>query len=285
MPRINKIIELLESKQPAYYTGTGEFTYENGKRLSQTYVDYIRLNTEHGPFDLAGIDAFMRGLIDGGPTRSGHRTPAVIAELPTDGTDETTVRCNAWMIKQLLALGVHGLILCHAESPGAVRVFVESARFPFHSIGVGEKLGQGRRGHGGEEKASKMWGISKEEYLEKADVWPLNPGGELLLGIKMENKRAFLNAEKTVLVPGIAFGEWGLRDMSMSFGYRKKPEFPLPEELEEVRTKIWNACKKAGLFFLGIVTPDTVTDMIDRGLMLCRPTEERAAEIGRKHTG
>ena len=28
------------------------------------------------------------------------------------------------------------------------------------------------------------------EYLKKADVWPLNPDGELLLGVKIEDQAA-----------------------------------------------------------------------------------------------
>jgi hypothetical protein len=34
----------------------------------------------------------MRGLVDGGPTPSGHRTPAVIVTLPAPAVDEATMR-------------------------------------------------------------------------------------------------------------------------------------------------------------------------------------------------
>ena len=54
---------------------------------------------------------------DGGPTKSGHKTPAVLAELPFDGINKTNVQANSWIIKQILAKGVHGLILCHANKP------------------------------------------------------------------------------------------------------------------------------------------------------------------------
>ena len=50
------------------------------------------------------------------------------------------MRANAWMIKQVLATGVHGILLCHAETPGAAKALVESARYPFNTIGVGEGL-------------------------------------------------------------------------------------------------------------------------------------------------
>ena len=32
--RINKAVELLESGQPIYYTGTRELSYENGKAIN-----------------------------------------------------------------------------------------------------------------------------------------------------------------------------------------------------------------------------------------------------------
>ena len=99
---------------------------------------------------MTGLDNFMRGLIDGGPTNSGHRTPAVFVELPMNGMSEVEVRMNAWQIRQVLARGVHGLFLCHAESPDAVRAFVECARYPFQTAGVGKGINQGLRGSGGQ---------------------------------------------------------------------------------------------------------------------------------------
>src|SRR5690348_10259316 len=149
--RVNKAIELLEHKQPVYF----EFTeaahagdYDGGRALAQTWADYICYDMEHSAFDVRGLMHFMRGLADGGPTASGHRTPAVIVTLPIEGIDEHSVRANGWMIKQVLATGVHGLLLCHVEAPEAVRAFVEASRYAFHPA-LGSELGAGRRGHGG----------------------------------------------------------------------------------------------------------------------------------------
>ncbi len=115
--RINRVIELLQQNQPIYNTGTHDLSYENGKAMSQTWGDYIGVEMEHGSFDMSALDNFMRGLVDGGPTPSGHRTPPVIMTIPTDGADEQVIRANAWMMKQCLARGVHGILLCHAETP------------------------------------------------------------------------------------------------------------------------------------------------------------------------
>jgi len=286
--RINRAIELLEQGQPVYYTGghTGaELGFEAGRRMAGTWADYINIGMEHGAFDPVGLDQFMRGLVDGGPTRSGHRTPAVIVEVPVNGTSEEAVRGNAWQFRQLLARGVHGLLLCHAETPGAVQAFVECCRYPFQTVGVGRGLGVGRRGTGGEGSAAPIWGVSVDEYLEKADPWPLNPAGELLLGVKIENRRALVNAELTLQMPGIAFAEWGPGDMGMSFGYRRAPRDPLPAELAEARARVLSACRAAGVAFLDGMARDEVAARIDEGVRISGGgAEGEVAAAGRAYT-
>ena len=39
----NKIIESLKIKKPVFYISTNNFCYEEGKRLRETWADYIRL--------------------------------------------------------------------------------------------------------------------------------------------------------------------------------------------------------------------------------------------------
>src|SRR5260370_2562975 len=100
-------------------------------------------------FDVKGLADYMRGLAQGGPTKSGHRTPTVIVNVPVTGVDEASVRANSWMFAQVLATGVHGILLCHADSPAAVRALIEAVRFPIHKPGVDQGINQARRGaHG-----------------------------------------------------------------------------------------------------------------------------------------
>src|SRR6266849_3722773 len=183
--RINRAIELLSQGQPIYYTGSHsgtEGSFEQGKKDAQTYADYISYDMEHAPYDIKGLAEYMQGVAAGGPARSGHRTPAVIVNVPVNGVDEAAVHANAWMFEQVLATGVHGVLLTHADTPGAVRAFVEAVRLPIHKQGVDHGVSEGRRGAHGSATASQIWGITAAEYEEKADAWPLNPNGELLLG-------------------------------------------------------------------------------------------------------
>ena len=114
--RINRTVELLAADQPVYYTGEHAghvLTFEQGKEDAGTWADYINVGMEHGSFDMTGLDEYMRGLVAGGPTRSGHRTPTVIVEAPVEGVSEEIVRFNAWQFRQILGRGVHGLSLIH----------------------------------------------------------------------------------------------------------------------------------------------------------------------------
>lgn len=285
MARINRAIELLEADQPIYYTGPGERSFDGGVEAAGTWADYIAYDIEHAPFDVARLADYMRGMMRQAPARSGHRTPTVIVTLPMEGISEAAVRANSWMVKQVLATGVHGLLLCHAEDPVAVRAFVESARYPFQTAGVGERLGVGRRGNGGQGFAASVWGIPGDEYLQRADAWPLNPNGELLLGIKVENRRALATVEETTKVPGISFAEWGPGDMGMAFGYPNNHDAPYPADMWEARNRVFQACKAAKIAFLESVKPDTVVQSITEGVRIGAGRGPETAEIGRRHTG
>jgi 4-hydroxy-2-oxoheptanedioate aldolase len=283
--RINRAIELLEQGQPIYYTGSHsgtEGSFEQGKKDAQIYADYISYDMEHAPFDVKGLADYMRGLVAGGPTKSGHRTPPVIVNVPVNGIDEAAVRANAWMFQQVLATGVHGIMLTHADSPGAVRAFVEAVRFPIHKQGVDKGINEGRRGAHGTPTAAQIWGVSNEEYLDKADVWPLNPNGELLLGLKLEDKYALANAEENLKIPGIGFAEWGPGDMALSLGIRG-PGAEKNPQMQAARAKVFAACKANKIFFLNSMNVNNVIDMIKEGVMV-GPASQEAAEIGRKYT-
>jgi len=284
--RLNRAIELLSQDQPIYYTGghTGHrLTYEQGKQDAHTWADYINIGMEHGAFNMAGLDEYMRGLVDGGPTNSGHRMPTVIVESPVEGINEEIVRFNAWQFRQILARGVHGILLCQAESAGAVRAFVESCRYPINRLGVGSGLGEGRRGVGSEPGTTAVWGVSRDEYLQKADPWPLNPDGELLLGLKIESAAAIPHIEEILSVPGIGFAEMGPGDLSLSLGYLHRPT-PLPPEMEEIRQRVRVACLKHGIAFLETASTRDIAERIDEGARVIAGGREEVAKAGRAYT-
>jgi 4-hydroxy-2-oxoheptanedioate aldolase len=258
-------------------------THAQGVEDAGTWADYINVGMEHGAFDMTGLDEYMRGLIDGGPTRSGHRTPTVIVEAPVEGISEEIVRFNAWQFRQILARGVHGILLCQAETPEAVRAFVESCRYPINRLGVGDGLGEGRRGVGSEPSAAPVWGVDRDKYVTKADPWPLNPEGELLLGLKIESVAALPRIEEILSVPGIGFAEMGPGDLSLSMGYFHLPR-PLPDEMQTVRSRVRAACLANGIAFLEGATPEDIKEKIDAGARVISGHRQDTARVGRAHT-
>ena len=288
--RINRAIELLEDDQPIYYTGLHSFsrdflTYEQGKKDSAIWADYINIGMEHGPFDMGGLEAYMDGLVDGGPTPSGHITPTVIVELPVQGENAEIIRYNAWQIRQILARGVHGILLCEATSAEAVAAFVESCRYKLNEIGVGYGLKDGTRGVGSEFKAKQKWGLEDDnDYRAKADPWPLNPEGELLLGLKIETLAGLNNCEQILSVPGIGFAEMGPGDMSMSMKIKRIPGAPLDQRIKDASLRVKKECEKNGVKFLEAGTPQNIIEVIDSGARVIAGQSQEAAEIGRKYT-
>ena len=269
--RVNTAVRRLANDEPVFYTGShagAELTFEAGVRMADTWADYINIGMEHGPLDLAGLDQFMKGMAS---VRT--PTPAVLVELPFEARSVDIVHANAWQIRQLLTLGVHGFMLCHAEHPEPVAAVVEAMRYTFRG---------GTRGSGGQGAAAEIWGVSASEYLEVADPWPMNPAGELLLGLKIENRRALENASETTAVPGVAFAEWGPADMSMSHGYQDvPPDFERPE-LQHARQRVFDACKAAGIPFLEGCTEDNLAQKLADGVRVIPGTErlkELAAEL------
>ncbi len=301
--RINKMIELLEAGQPVYDLSVDGAGYEEGKKLAQTHNDLIQYQMEHGPFDPIRLREFMQGLVDGGPTKSGHRTPTVIVTLPVLGLDQTSVRVNHWVIEQVLSAGVHGLMLCHARTPEAVRMFVATARYQFAREGLkDDMIPEGLRGSGSQAFASRIWGISGTEYLERADPWPLNPKGELILSLKLEDKYSLANVEQIAVIPGIAWAEWGPGDQAMSLmglSYlqrgggqgRSRPGAataglpPTGEPvLEAARTRIFNALKANKIAILHSSSIDNIEELIKWGVMVTHGTTPEHAAKGRRFT-
>ena len=286
--RINRCIDLMEAGHPIYYTNAGELTYENGKKQSQTWADFLIVDFEKDPFDVVGLNQFMQGIVDGGPTPDGYRMATVLATLPANAKTRNEVEANAWQVRHVLSAGIHGILHTHARQADAVRAFVEQVRWPFQTIGVGRDggLGQGQRGAGGQAKPAALWGMTPQEYTRVSDPWPLNPDGELILGLKLEDRECVANAEFTAAVPGISFAEWGPGDMGMSLGYSDAHDPPYPDDMQAARRRIMDACKDAGLFFLNSVTSESVVSMIEEGVMVCASSlsGEAAAKVGRAHT-
>jgi 4-hydroxy-2-oxoheptanedioate aldolase len=294
--RINKAIELWEDNQVAFYhvyapSGAPD-GYEEGKRMAQTFADAINYEMENGCMDFSNLRNFMQGLVDGGPTPSGHRTPMVFVTLPAVGFDGPSMRANAWQIQQALAAGAHGCLICEMHSPEAGEIAISAARYKFTLPGVKEYPLEGSRGAGSQYFAQHIWGA--RNYLEVADCWPANPKGEISMGFKLENRHAVENAEELMAIRGLAFAEPGPSDNSWSIlGYDAVRPMSREERAKVMSTPLYvdslervrQAALKNKVMWLGTGKHGaTMNESYDQGMRMLPGDNEEVVRASREYS-
>ncbi len=140
-------------------------------------------------------------------------------------------------------------------------------------------------GRGAEKTAAAVWGISELEYLRRCDAWPLDPEGELLLGVKIESPEGVANCDDILKVPGIGFAEMGPGDLGLALGHVELQRPPYPPEMAAARNRIFAACRRNGVAFLEACTPADIRARLDEGVRVIAGGQEETARIGRAHQG
>ncbi|HUE63453.1 MAG TPA: hypothetical protein VMO78_03660, partial [Rhizomicrobium sp.] len=215
---------------------------------------------------------------------------------PVLGLSEAYMLANSWVLGQILDMGVMSIQICHARDPKAVEVAAHMAcRYPFDYPGVPKLARQGLRGASAS-FANQVWGMNNAQYVRAADLWPLNPKGEILFGLKIEDTVADANAEASLSVPGVAFAEWGPTDnnywlnnfdgLPLDGSRFDETKFP---KMMAVHDMVLRLCKKHNVRYLNLATnvPGTfnyVLNQIRDGAMLLVGSEE-TAYVGREHSG
>jgi 4-hydroxy-2-oxoheptanedioate aldolase len=292
--RFNKVIELWEDGQPVYYTDAriapGIDPYALGVQMCQTWADAINVSMEHDvALDFSALRAFMKGLVDGGPTRSGHRFPCVFTTSPVIGLDEPYMRANSWVLSSILDCGVMGTHLCHARDAKAVQVAAQMAvRYPFDYPGTPKLPWEGLRSSSAN-YAAEVWGMSTNQYVRLADTWPLNPKGEMIFGCKIEDPYGVANVDKILDVQGISFTEWGPGDQNYWMnGLAGLPtdgsriDVETMPNMMKARSTVLAAANKRKIRFLNSAGRDVISQLKD-GVMVIAGGEESAI-IGREYT-
>jgi len=90
--------------------------------------------------------------------------------------------------------------------------------------------------------AVRYWGLSQQDYYARADVWPLNPKGEVFVILMMEDTRG-IEALPDILkkVPGIGAILIGEGDLSQELGYPRQYEHP---EVLKWMARVVDTCKQ-----------------------------------------
>ena len=86
---------------------------------------------------------------------------------------------------------------------GIMFVEVESAEEAQWGLNAMRYTANGGTRPGGVGSAPGYWGVSEDEYREKADLWPLNPDGELVSWVIVESHEGLANVREIAAVPGV----------------------------------------------------------------------------------
>ena len=90
--------------------------------------------------------------------------------------------------------------------------------------------------------AVRYWGLTQQEYYAKADVWPLDPNGEIFAILQIEDMRGVENLDAMLNeVKGIGAILIGEGDLGQELGIPRQYENP---KLLEQMKRVVDTCKK-----------------------------------------
>jgi 4-hydroxy-2-oxoheptanedioate aldolase len=231
---LNPVIEKLSQGKAFVGVNTGDLSLENARTLARAPIDYVYVDMEHTPLDIAGLHMFNIGMIDkAAAVKKGSVAPnvALFARFPPEADE------GAWVVKQALDIGLMGVIFNGVDTKEQAVAAVRSMRYP-PLKGETRREPVGIRGYG-TGGATWAWGVNAAEYERRADVWPLNPDGDLIAIVMIESVEGLKNLDQIAGVPGVGALFLGAgSDLSRSLGVR-----PNAPETEAAFQQVLSACK------------------------------------------
>ena len=210
-PHLNPVVDLLAQKKPVF----GVYAPRNARprpgqpdtlkpkppaelakdALGYTAADYIFDGSMEGDFDRAypPFAEFAKAVGEGGMVTKGPNARfhhPLIVKMHEIAPDPARAAAN---IGKQLDLGVTGVVFVGVESPEEVKAGLAAMRFKSRGGTRPDNVGN----------APALWGMSEKEYKEKADVWPLNPSGELVNFTIVESKAGLARIREIAAVKGI----------------------------------------------------------------------------------
>lgn len=279
----NRIIELLEQGKPVFASGT----IWNGNLDDLIYIadadyDAVIIEMEHAGFGFETLRTSLQYLLNRKSiAEKGTLQPDVVplVRIPPNCRER-----DQWVIKQPLDTGVYGLMLPHLNSVEDAQAAVKAARYP-QVPGVADFEPAGERGWG-IRFAARYWGLSAQEYYDAADVWPLDPDGNILLIGIVEKPEGVKNL-KDILRQSKGIGAiWtGPGDLSVAMGHRGVSSYP---EVQEALLQMLATCKEFGVPAAVLAhTPQEVAMRLEQGyrIVLSGPAKSTPVAEARRLTG
>jgi len=281
-PRLNGVIAALEQNKPAFVTFCAA---EIGvaQAIGAARYDGVVFEMEHRPYDIRALRDCLQYMLDRRQIlQKGTLAPTVtpFVRIPPNGGE-----ASQWVAKQVLDQGVYGIVWPHVSTVDEARNAVAACRYPRpRSARYFEPAGQRGDAPG---SAARYWGLSQQEYYTRADVWPLNPEGEILVAVMCEEARAIKNLPKMLKeVPGIGVVIIGEGDLSQDLGFPRQYDHPtVAGAIDEILA----ICKQYNVpCGHPHVDSNNIEALLDKGFRYLMPAPVysfTALELGRKVSG
>lgn len=237
LPRLNGIIRALESSQHAFTTFLPP-DVESAIAVQASKYDGVVFEGEHNAWDIRVLRDCLQYLLNRAQiVKAGSVAPAITptVRIPPNGNE-----MNQFFAKQALDLGYYGIIWPHVSTVEEAYNAVAACRYPrLKNKPLYEPAGI--RGDG-PTQAARYWGVTQQEYYERADVWPLNPQGEIFVILMIEDTMGIANLDDMLKnVPGIGAILIGEGDLSQELGLPRQYEH---KTVLDAMAQIVATCKK-----------------------------------------
>lgn len=254
--------------------------------IANSTADYLFDGTMEGDFDrgLSQFTEFMKGMTDGGTILKRAGTPLRQFNQPlfvkTHEIAPDPALANERIAKQL-NLGVTGIVLVDVKTADEARQGIAAMRFKSQGGTRPDDVGN----------APAVWGMTETLYKEKADVWPLNPNGELVNFTIVESKEGLANVREIAAVKGIGVlfpGAGTLRGVFTTTDANGQRVFD-EQAWEGAIQQVLAACKEFNVACGYPATANDIEKRIQQGfsvfIISWGEAGFRAVEIGKKATG
>lgn len=280
--RFNGAIAALQSGKPAFATFAAAETGV-AQALAASAYDAVVFEMEHGAYDIGALRTSLQWMLDRRQIATGGSlAPSVtpMVRIPPNGSE-----MNQWVAKQVLDAGVYGVIWPHVSTVAEARNAVSACRYP-RPPDAPRFAPAGQRGDA-PAAAARYWGVDQQEYYRRADVWPLAPDGEILVGIMCEDVAGLRNLPEILdQVPGIGLVIIGEGDLSQELGVPRQYDH---ERVVGAIAEILATCQAHGVACgHPHVDEANVAAVLEQGFRWLMPAPVRslaALEEGRKRAG
>lgn len=247
--------------------------------LAYEKSDFIFDGTMEGGVDrgIGPFSEFLRGLAEAAPPAARWKHP-ISVKTPEIAPDPAKAVEN---ISRQLNLGASTIVFVGVESADEVKQGLAAMRLK-------SKGGTRPDDVGG---APAYWGMSEKEYREKADLWPLNPNGELTNWTIVESKAGLEKVREIAAVKGISVlfpGAGTLRGVFTTTGADGQRNFDAAG-WEAAIQQVLAACKEFDIACGYPATENDIETRIKQGftvfIMNWGEAGFRTIDLGRKASG